>query len=107
LFNLSYFIDRFLFFTGATTFKWVNGVATLLLLLSVLMAVSGELICIWYATSVTDVKASLLFLKYNTRIGDLLVRGHKLMIATAFVAVFLHMGKAYSFGVFYGSRSSS
>jgi quinol-cytochrome oxidoreductase complex cytochrome b subunit len=29
------------------------------------------------------------------------------MIATAFVAVFLHMGKAFSFGVFYGARSSS
>ncbi len=107
MFNLNYFLDRFLFFTGSTTFKWANGVATLLLLLSVLMSLSGELICIWYSTNVADVKASLLFVKYSTRIGDVLVRGHKLMIATAFVAVFFHMGKAFAFGVFYGTRSSS
>ncbi len=85
----------------------MNGVATLLLLLSVIMAISGELLCLWYSTYVGEVKNSLMFIKYNTRIGDLLVRMHKLSIALAFVAVFMHIGKAFVFSVFFGARSAS
>lgn len=107
LVNFSFFIDRFLFFSGAFTFKWVNGVATLLMVIAIIMAVTGELICLWYSTNVAEVKFSLLFIKYNTRIGDLLVRSHKLLIAIAFAAVFLHIGKAMFFLAYYGSRAAS
>jgi len=105
--NYVYFIDRILFFSGALTFKWINGVATLLILSSTVMAITGELICLWYSTSTLEVKFSLLFLKYDTRVGDILVRIHKLLIAVSFATVFLHMGKAVLFSGAYGSRAST
>jgi len=71
------------------------------------MAVSGELICLWYTTHIVEVKASLLFLKYNTMFGDLLVRTHKILIATAFATVFFHMGKAIHFSTMFGPRNST
>jgi len=46
LYNYNFIIDRFLFFTGSFTFKWVNGVATLLMLLGVLMTITGEIMCV-------------------------------------------------------------
>ena len=107
MYNYNFIVDRFLFFTGSFTFKWVNGVATLLMILGVLMAVTGEIMCVWYNTNIVEIKLSLLFMKYNTRVGDILIRSHKLMIAVAFLLVFLHMGKAIFFSVFYGSRAST
>lgn len=89
------------------TFKWINGVATLLILIAVKMAVSGELICLWYSTNVTQVKSSLLFIKYNTRMGDFLVRTHKILIAVGFATVFLHMAKGVYLSAFFGSRAST
>ena len=71
------------------------------------MAITGELICLWYSTNVLEVKFSLLFLKYDTRVGDILVRIHKLLIAVSFATVFLHMGKAIFFSAAYGSRGST
>lgn len=100
-------VDRFLFFTGSVTFKWVNGVATLLMLISLQMAVSGELMCLWYSTNITQVKASLLFMKYSTRSGDMLIRAHKVLIAVAFALVFLHMAKAMHLQGAAGSRGLS
>jgi hypothetical protein len=67
------------------------------------MAISGELICLWYSPSIIDVKFSLLFLKFDTRIGDILVRTHKLIIAISFVAVILHLGKAVFFSSMFGN----
>ena len=105
--NYFYFFDRVLFFSGSLTFKWINGVATLLIIASATMAITGELICLWYSTNVLEVKFSLLFLKYDTRVGDILVRIHKLLIAVSFATVFLHMGKAIFFSAAYGSRGST
>jgi len=105
LFNFKFFIDRFLFFTGAYTFKWANGVATLLMFLALMMAVSGEVMCIWYSTSIGEVKSSLLFMKYNTKIGDIFARSHKMLIAIAFASVFFHMAKAIQANAYYGTRS--
>jgi quinol-cytochrome oxidoreductase complex cytochrome b subunit len=76
-----------------------------LLITAIQMAVSGELMCIWYSTNIVQVKASLLFMKYSTRSGDLLVRSHKILIAAAFALVFLHMGKAVHVGALTGSRA--
>lgn len=70
-----------------------------------LMATTGELICIWYSTSISQVKSSLIFMKYSTRVGDVLVRAHKILIALAFALVFLHMGKAVHLSGAYGSRA--
>lgn len=105
MFNFKFFIDRFLFFTGAYTFKWANGVATLLMFLALMMAVSGEVMCIWYSTSIGEVKASLLFMKYNTKIGDIFARSHKMLIAIAFASVFFHMAKAIQANAYYGTRA--
>lgn len=69
------------------------------------MAVSGELMCLWYSTNVTQVKASLLFMKYSTRVGDVLVRAHKILIAVAFALVFFHMGKGIHVSAAFGSRA--
>ena len=77
------------------------------MLLAVFMAVSGEVLCLWYNPNVMEIKFSLLFIKYNTRVGDILIRAHKLLIAVAFVLVFLHMAKALVFFVFSGSRAST
>lgn len=74
---------------------------------AIIMAISGELICLWYSPSIIDVKFSLLFLKFDTRIGDILVRTHKLIIAISFVAVILHLGKAVFFSSMFGVRSST
>ncbi len=105
MFNFKFFVDRVLFFTGAFTFKWVNGVATLLMLVALMMGVSGELMCLWYSTYITEVKASLLFMKYNTQIGDILVRSHKMLVAVGFASVFFHMAKAIQANAYYGSRA--
>lgn len=61
--------------------------------------------CIWYATYVTEVKASLLFMKYNTKIGDILIRSHKMLVAIAFASVFFHMAKAIQANAYYGARA--
>ena len=77
------------------------------MLMAVQMAVSGELMCLWYSTNVNQVKASLLFMKYSTRSGDMLVRAHKVLIAAAFALVFFHMAKAVHLQGAAGSRALS
>lgn len=104
MFNFKFFIDRILFFTGAFTFKWANGVATLLMLIALFMGATGELMCLWYSTYTTEVKASLLFMKYNTNIGDMLARSHKMLVAIGFASVFFHMAKAIQANAYYGAR---
>lgn len=99
-----YFLNRFLYFTGSITFKWYNGVATILMVQSVIMGVSGELIAFWYSANVLTVKDSLLFLKYNTLFGDILIRTHKLTVNVAFAVVFFHMFKGLSTWAGAGSR---
>lgn len=47
----------------------------------------------------------MLFMKYSTRVGDMLVRAHKILIAVAFALVFLHMGKAVHVSATFGSRA--
>lgn len=75
------------------------------MLLALLMAVSGELMCLWYSTNVSEVKASLLFMKYNTKFGDIFARSHKMLIAIAFASVFFHMAKAIQANAYYGTRA--
>ena len=69
------------------------------------MAITGELMCIWYSTYITEVKFSLLYMKYNTQFGDILLRSHKMLIAIAFASVFFHMAKAVQANAYYGVRS--
>jgi ubiquinol-cytochrome c reductase cytochrome b/c1 subunit len=75
------------------------------MLVALMMGVSGELMCLWYSTYITEVKASLLFMKYNTQIGDILVRSHKMLVAVGFASVFFHMAKAIQANAYYGSRA--
>jgi len=60
--------------------------------------------CLWYSTYTTEVKASLLFMKYNTNIGDMLARSHKMLVAIGFASVFFHMAKAIQANAYYGAR---
>jgi len=69
------------------------------------MAITGEIMCIWYSTYITEVKASLLYMKYNTKFGDIFVRAHKMLIAIAFISVYFHMGKAIQANAYYGVRA--
>jgi ubiquinol-cytochrome c reductase cytochrome b/c1 subunit len=74
------------------------------MLVALFMGATGELMCLWYSTYTTEVKASLLFMKYNTNIGDMLVRSHKMLVAVGFASVFFHMGKAIQANAYYGAR---
>lgn len=71
------------------------------------MAVSGEIMCIWYSTYISEVKFSLLYMKYNTKIGDIFARSHKMLIAIAFASVFFHMAKAVQANAYYGARGGA
>lgn len=74
------------------------------MLIALFMAATGELMCLWYSTYTTEVKASLLFMKYNTNIGDMLARSHKMLVAIGFASVFFHMAKAIQANAYYGAR---
>jgi len=95
-----------LFFTGSITFKWHNGIATMLMLQAFIMGFTGELIAMWYSADVTNVKSSLLYLKYNTAYGDVLLRMHKLTINVSFALVFVHMSKGITLYAGAGSRAA-
>jgi len=68
------------------------------------MGFSGELIVQHYSANVYSVRDSLLWLKYNTVFGDILLRTHKNGVNVAFALVFIHMYKGLSTWAGAGAR---
>jgi len=101
-----YWLDRVFGFFAPFTFKWVNGIGTLIVGAGVIQGITGELIVVWFAPNIKYVSSSLLHLKYSVPFGSFIYRIHHYGISLLFILIFFHLIKAIFTGAFRGSRNT-